>query len=160
MNSLNSQESPNYQSFGDQLVIEQALKILSARLRQPGEVMNSPSTVKNYLILKMADLENEVFSVLFLDTQHCLIAVEEMFHGTLSRTRVYPREVVKRALAHNASAVILAHNHPSGFADPSTADARLTDNLKQALELIDVKTLDHIVIAGVNTVSFAERGWL
>ena len=160
MNSVKSQECPNYQVFGDQIVIEQALKILSARLRQPGDAMNSPATVKNYLTLKMAALEHEVFSVLFLDTQHRLIALEEMFHGTLSRASVYPREVVKRALAHNASAVILAHNHPSGFAEPSTADTRLTDNLKQALELIDVKTLDHLVIAGVNTVSFAERGWL
>jgi len=96
--------------------------------------------------------------VLFLDSQHRLLVAEELFRGTLTQTSVYPREVVKAALAHNAAAVILAHNHPSGVAEPSRADELLTQSLKQALALVDVRTLDHFVVAGNRVVSFAERG--
>jgi DNA repair protein RadC len=104
--------------------------------------------------------QQEVFLVLFLDTQHRVIAPEELFHGTLGQTSVYPREVVKRALAHNAAAVILAHNHPSGVAEPSQSDRLLTDALKQALAMVDVRMLDHFVVAGATTLSFAEKGLL
>jgi len=119
---------------------------------------NSPSVVKDYLRLVLGGRQQEVFMVLFLDAQHRLIAAEELFHGTLTQTSVYPREVVKRALIHNAAAVMLSHNHPSGLAEPSSADRSLTDALKQALGLVDVRVLDHIVIGEQEALSFAERG--
>ena len=119
---------------------------------------NSPNVVKDYLRLVLGGRQQEVFMVLFLDAQHRLIASEEMFHGTLTQTSVYPREVVKRALIHNAAAVMLSHNHPSGLAEPSSADRMLTDALKQALGLVDVRVLDHIVIGEQEALSFAERG--
>jgi DNA repair protein RadC len=119
---------------------------------------NSPSVVKDYLRLVLGGRQQEVFMVLFLDAQHRLIASEEMFHGTLTQTSVYPREVVKRALIHNAAAVMLSHNHPSGMSEPSNSDRMLTDALKQALGLVDVRVLDHIVIGEQEALSFAERG--
>jgi DNA repair protein RadC len=122
--------------------------------------MDSPQTVRSYLCLALARRGHEIFAVLFLDAQHRLIACEEMFRGTLTQTSVYPREVVKHALAHNCAAVILAHNHPSGVAEPSRADEALTRALQSALALIDVRVLDHIVVAGASSVSFAERGLL
>jgi len=123
-------------------------------------VFESPQSVKDYLQLQLADKPHEVFAVLFLDAQHRLVAFEEMFRGTLSQTSVYPREVVKRALALNAGAAILAHNHPSGVAEPSRADEALTQALKSALALVDVRVLDHMVVARGGVVSFAERGLL
>ena len=120
----------------------------------------SRRAVRDYLQLLLAGRQQEVFLVLFLDTQHRVIAAEELFHGTLSQTSVYPREVVKRALAHNAAAVILAHNHPSGVAEPSQADQLLTSALKQALGLVDVCVLDHFVVATGQTLSFAEKGMI
>ncbi len=119
---------------------------------------NSPNVVKDYLRLVLGGRQQEVFMVLFLDAQHRLIASEEMFHGTLTQTSVYPREVVKRALIHNAAAVMLSHNHPSGMSEPSSSDRMLTDALKQALGLVDVRVLDHIVIGEQEALSFAERG--
>lgn len=119
---------------------------------------NSPNVVKDYLRLVLGGRQQEVFMVLFLDAQHRLIASEEMFHGTLTQTSVYPREVVKRALIHNAAAVMLSHNHPSGMSEPSNSDRMLTDALKQALGLVDVRVLDHIVIGEQEALSFAERG--
>lgn len=119
---------------------------------------NSPSVVKDYLRLVLGGRQQEVFLVLFLDAQHRLIAAEELFHGTLTQTSVYPREVVKRALIHNAAAVMLSHNHPSGLAEPSSTDRSLTEALKQALGLVDVRVLDHIVIGEQEALSFAERG--
>lgn len=116
--------------------------------------------VKDYLRTKLAGLEHEVFAVLFLDSQHGLIEYVEMFRGTLNATAVYPREVVKAALLRNAAAVILSHNHPSGNSEPSQADKLLTQRLKEALALVDVHTLDHIVVGGEATASFAERGLL
>lgn len=118
----------------------------------------SPQSVRDYLRLHFAGQEYESFVVLFLDAQNRLIAAEELFRGTLTQTSVYPREVVKAALRANAGAVILAHNHPSGVAEPSRADEMLTSNLKQALSLVDVKVLDHFIVAGASTLSFAERG--
>jgi len=122
--------------------------------------MNSPQKVRDHLRIALANKGHEVFAVLFLDAQHRLIACEEMFRGTLTQTSVYPREVVKQALRHNCAAVILAHNHPSGVAEPSRADEALTRALQGALALIDVRVLDHIVVAGASSVSFAERGLL
>ena len=118
----------------------------------------SPDAVRDYLKLSLASLPYEVFMALFLDSQNRLLAACELFRGTLSQTSVYPREVVKSALAHNAAGVILAHNHPSGVAEPSRADELLTSSLKQALALVDIRTLDHLIVAGPRVVSFAERG--
>lgn len=120
----------------------------------------SPQAVKDYLRLHLAALPHEMFAVLFLDVRHRLIALEELFRGTLTHTSVYPREVVRRAMAHNAAAVILAHNHPSGHAEPSRADQQLTRGLVQALQLVDVRVLDHLVVGRGEVVSFAERGLL
>lgn len=121
-------------------------------------ILTTPQSVRDYLRLHFAGQEHESFVVLFLDAQNRLIAAKEMFRGTLTQTSVYPREIVKEALRQNAGAAIFSHNHPSGVAEPSRADELLTSNLKQALALIDVKVLDHFVVAGVATISFAERG--
>lgn len=127
---------------------------------QERDVLDSPAQVREYLGIMLGKRDHEVFMALFLDAQHRVIAPEEMFRGTLTQTSVYPREVVKRALAMNAAAVIFAHNHPSGIAEPSRSDELLTQALKTALALVDVRVLDHIVIAGSNAISFAERGLL
>jgi DNA repair protein RadC len=140
-----------------QAVLELSRRALKEELHR-GDALNSPRMVRDYLQLLLGGRHQEVFLVLFLDTQHRVIASEELFHGTLSQTSVYPREVVKRALAHNAAAVILAHNHPSGVAEPSQSDKLLTDALKQALSLVDVRVLDHFVVAAGQTLSFAEKG--
>jgi DNA repair protein RadC len=140
-------------------VLELARRALAQAL-QARPVFESPTQVKDYLRLKLAALPHEVFAVLFLDAQHRLLAMEELFRGTLTRTSVYPREVVKRALALNAAAVMLAHNHPSGVAEPSKADEYLTQTLQSALGLVDVRVLDHFVVAREQVVSFAERGLL
>ncbi len=125
---------------------------------QRGASFTSPAAVKEYLRAKLAGFEHEVFAMLFLDTQHRLIEYVEMFHGTIDSASVYPREVVKEALRLNAAAVIVSHNHPSGNPEPSAADRALTLQLKSALALVDVRTLDHIIVAGSLTTSFAERG--
>ena len=124
------------------------------------DVLGSPAAVRDYLRLRLASLPHEVFLVLLLDAQNRLIVAEELFRGSLTQTSVYPREVVKLALAHNAAAAIFAHNHPSGLAEPSRADELLTRALKDALALVDVKVLDHFLIAGSGVMSFAERGLL
>jgi len=142
-----------------QAVLEMSRRALQETL-QRGDALNSPRAVRDYLQLLLGGRQQEVFVVLFLDTQHRVIATEELFHGTLSQTSVYPREVVKRALALNAAAVILAHNHPSGVAEPSSADELITGVLKQALALVDVHVLDHFIVATGATLSFAERGLL
>ncbi len=123
-----------------------------------GATLTSPDAVRDFLRLTLSAREHEVFLVLFLDSQHRLLVADEVFRGTLAQTSVYPREIVKAALAHNAAAVILAHNHPSGVAEPSRADELLTQSLKSALALVDVRTLDHFVVAGAEVISFAERG--
>ena len=139
--------------------IKVALQILDTRMRS-GPLLASPTAVRDYLRLSLHDRGHEVFVCIFLDSQHRVIACDELFRGTLAQTRVYPREVVKAALAHNAAAVIFAHNHPSGVAEPSRADELLTQSLKQALALVDIRSLDHFVVAGSAVVSFAERGLL
>lgn len=140
-------------------VLSQARRVLSRRVRR-GATMSSPQAVKDHLRLEIGALEHEVFCVLFLDAQHRIIVLKQMFRGTVTQTSVYPREVVKEALAQNAAAVILAHNHPSGAPEPSRADEYLTQTLKTALALVDVRVLDHLVVGGGDVVSFAERGLL
>lgn len=142
-----------------QAVLELARRALREELVKT-QLLNSPAEVRKYLRLSMAQLPYEVFAVLFLDAQHRLIVYEEMFRGTLTQTSVHPREVARRALELNSAAVVLAHNHPSGVAEPSRSDEMLTRALKSALELVDVKVLDHLIVAGSSTVSFAERGLL
>ncbi|HEY7903961.1 MAG TPA: DNA repair protein RadC [Casimicrobiaceae bacterium] len=141
--------------------IRAAVEIVRRALRESlarGAALSSPEAVRDYLRLVLAARPVEVFIGLFLDTQHRLIAADELFHGTLAQTSVFPREVVKAALGYNAAAVIFAHNHPSGVAEPSRADELLTQSLKSALSLVDVRTLDHFVVAGPTVLSFAERG--
>jgi DNA repair protein RadC len=139
--------------------IELARRLLREEMTL-GSALTSPEAVRDYLRLTLASLPYEAFVVLFLDSQHRLLSADELFRGTLAQTSVYPREIVKAALARNAAAVIFAHNHPSGVAEPSRADELLTQALKQALALVDVRTLDHFVVAGHRVVSFAERGLL
>jgi DNA repair protein RadC len=138
-------------------VLQHARRVLSERVRR-GASMSSPQAVKDHLRVHLGALEHEVFCVLFLDAQHRIIELRQMFRGTVSQAAVYPREVVKEALALNAAAVVLSHNHPSGSAEPSRADEFLTQTLKTALALVDVRVLDHFVVAGADCVSFAERG--
>jgi DNA repair protein RadC len=142
-----------------QAIFEMSRRALNEQLQQR-DVFKSPQQVRDYLVLKLGGLTREVFLVLFLDTQNHLVATEEMFVGTLTQTSVYPREVLKRALHHNAASVIFAHNHPSGIAKQSQADELLTKELKQALALVDVRVLDHFIVAGNNTLSFSEKGLL
>jgi DNA repair protein RadC len=139
--------------------IELARRSLGAQM-SAGSALTSPGSVRDFLRLSLGALEHEVFVCLFLDAQHRVTRSEELFRGTLTQTSVYPREVVKHALAANAAAVIFAHNHPSGVAQPSQADELLTRNLKEALALVDVKVLDHFIVAGNQAISFAERGLL
>lgn len=134
-----------------------ARELLAEELR-PGEAFRSTYAVSDYLKLHFAGQTHESFAVLFLDAHLTLLAFEDLFRGTLTHTSIYPREVLKRALQHNAAAVILAHNHPSGDVEPSAADRALTDELKHALAHIDVRVLDHFVVAGNRAVSMAERG--
>jgi len=140
-------------------IIEQAIAILLRRAHRSG-TLSSPDACRDYWRVALSGKEYEVFCAAYLDSQNRLIAQEELFRGTLAQTAVYPREVVKAALQHNAAAVIFAHNHPSGVAEPSRADEHLTQALKHALALIDVRVLDHFVIAGSKSTSFAERGLL
>ena len=138
-------------------VLSQAWDVLADRVK-PGVTLSSPQDVKDYLRLAIGMLEHEVFCVVFLDSQHRIIELRQMFRGTVTQTSVYPREVVKESLELNAAAVILAHNHPSGAADPSRADEYLTQTLKSALALVGVRVLDHLVVVGADVCSFAERG--
>jgi len=151
-----NQETGAYLSDDD--VIKMAVSIINHRFGLKRASLNSPSMVRDYLQLTLTGKEHEVFACVFIDAQNRVIAVEELFRGTLTQTSVYPREVVKSALHHNCAAVILAHNHPSGVAEPSHADQCLTTSLKQALAMVDVKVLDHFIIAGGSALSFAERG--
>ena len=134
-------------------------RALTEQLQQ-SDLMSSPKQVCDYLMLKLGQLKREVFMVLFLDTQNRLIASEELFSGTLTQASVYPREVIKRALYHNAASVIFAHNHPSGLAKQSEADEALTKHLVSALALVDIQVLDHVIVAGNQSLSFKEQGLL
>jgi len=140
-----------------QAVLELARRHLGEALAR-GDALKNPADTRRYLSARLRDYPHEVFACLFLDTRHRLICYEELFQGTIDGASVHPREVVRRALHHNAAAVILCHNHPSGVAEPSDADRRITHRLQQALGLIDVRVLDHIVVSAGDEVSMAERG--
>ena len=147
-------------SLADDRTIAAALRILEARFTRVGPIFDSPQSVKDYCRLELGGLEHEVFGCMFLDSQHRMIEFRRMFTGTLTMTSVYPREVVKAALAVNAGSVIFTHNHPSGSTEPSRADEYLTSTLKTALALIDVRVIDHMVVSATGCTSFAERGLL
>ncbi|WP_221793754.1 RadC family protein [Oceanobacter mangrovi] len=142
-----------------QAVLEMARRHLAEQL-QRGDALTSPELTRQYLAARIRDRDYEVFVVLFLDNQNRVIKYEEVFRGTIDGAAVYPREVLKQALACSAAAVILAHNHPSGVAEPSRADRHITERLQQALGLVDIRVLDHLVIGDGECVSFAERGWI
>lgn len=142
-----------------QAVLEMAKRHFAETLNK-GDIFSQPEHVKRYLLSQLRHQQREVFAVLLLDSQHQLIQYQELFFGTINTASVYPREVVKTALAHNASALILAHNHPSGSSEASHADRHITDTLVKALQLVDVKILDHFIVGDGNTLSFAEKGWM
>ncbi|UAN16674.1 RadC family protein [Enterobacter asburiae] len=144
----------------DQQTVREALTLLERQLREPGAPFTSSHAVRDWLRLQLASLEREEFTALFLDNQHRLIAHETLFTGTINHTQVHPREVVKSGLKHNCAAVIVAHCHPSGLAEPSNADRQVTTRIQQALELVDIRLLDHLVVGGMDIISFTERGWL
>lgn len=144
----------------EQRIINLALQLLEKQIKVRPYSFTSSTQTRDYLRLQLEQLEREVFMVLYLDNQHRLISSDVTALGTISETSVYPREIVKEALAFNAAAVIVAHNHPSGIAEPSLADRSITNKLKEVLSLIDIKVLDHFVIGHGELVSFAERGWL
>ena len=142
-------------------IIAEAKQLLYKRMTdRKYDEFSCPGAVKDYLRLHLAERKREIFYCLFLDSQHRLLEDRELFKGTIDGCSVYPREVVKAALEVNAAAVILAHNHPSGVAEPSTADRQITDRLQNALALIDVRVLDHFVVGDQEVISFAERGWI
>jgi DNA repair protein RadC len=141
-------------------LIHFASNVIAEHIGTPGEAIANPAATRRYLRLQLAREEQEIFAALFLDSQHRVIAFEKLFFGTLDGASVYPREVVKRSLTLNAAAVIFAHNHPSGVPEPSTADRQITRRLTDALALVDIRVLDHIIIGGNDAVSFAERGLL
>ncbi len=141
----------------DQQKVREALILLECQLREPGASFTSSHAVRDWLRLQLASLEREEFTALFLDNQHRLIAHETLFTGTIN---LHPREVVKAGLKHNCAAVIVAHCHPSGVAEPSNADRQVTTRIQQALGLVDIRLLDHLVVGGMEIVSFSERGWL
>ncbi|WP_127958521.1 RadC family protein [Serratia microhaemolytica] len=149
-----------YYQDHEQKIITQAISLLESRLQTCEIQFTHSGTVRRYLRLHLEGLEREIFFVMYLDNQHRLIAGETVFTGTLNSVNVYPREIVKQVLFYNAGAVIFAHNHPSGVAEPSQADRQVTDRLKQALSLIDVPVLDHMVIGHGQIVSFADQGLL
>ncbi len=140
-------------------IIAAARRAMTRRVHR-GTAMSSPRAVREFLAVKLGTLEHEIFSVLLLDTRHRLIEYVELFRGTINGASVHPREVVKLALARNAAALVLAHPHPSGSPEPSQADELITQRLKEALALVDIAVLDHVIVAGGETVSFAERGML
>lgn len=142
-----------------QAVLAMSERHLAEALRQ-GEALTSSSSAARYLSARLRDRQRETFALLLLDTQHRVLAYEELFEGTLDSASVHPREVVKCVLRHNAAALILAHNHPSGVSEPSVADRRITERLQEAMALIDVRVLDHLVVGEGQPLSFAERGWL
>ncbi|KAF1366685.1 RadC family protein [Yokenella regensburgei] len=160
MNTTNSLSVVTELTPATQRAIKRALTLLESQLREPGMPFTSSSSVRDWLRLQMALLEREEFRLLWLDNQNRLIAYETLFKGTINSTEVHPREVVKSGLKHNAAAAVLAHNHPSGLAEPSHADRQITERLKNALTLVDIRLLDHLVVGGIDVVSFAERGWL
>ncbi|HHF0519490.1 DNA repair protein RadC [Vibrio alginolyticus] len=156
MRTQNTQHDYPFKTSELNELLERAAEALATKYKREGTFTN-PTNVKEYLKLKLGVHDREVFAVMFLDNQHQLISFEELFFGTIDAASIYPREVLKTALNHNAAAVIFAHNHPSGIAEPSQADKRITQRLIDALKLVDIRVLDHIVV-GEDCVSFAEKG--
>ena len=156
---MKSEDTPVY-GDKDDAIVAKALLILERRLKRPGFFVDSSKTIKEFATLKLAELEREVFAVFWLNAQNQLMEYQELFVGSLTQASVYPREVVKAGLKVNAAAAIFAHNHPSGTCEPSRADELLTAELKRALEIVEIKVLDHIVVGDINTTSFAEKGLL
>lgn len=152
-------EQEQYLPATPEQILEIARRVVDLQVRD-GILFSSPAVVKSFLGTKLAGYEREVFVMLSLDTRHRFLDFVELFHGTIDGAEVHAREVVKRALKCNAAAVIIAHNHPSGDAEPSAADRAVTARLKQALALVDIRLLDHFVVGGSNVVSLAERGWV
>ena len=144
----------------EQEILDEARAIARRRMLRKGAVMNNPDKARDALERMLGHKPNECFAVLFLDQRHRVVAYRELFHGTINGTSVHPRVVAQAALAENAAAVILAHNHPSGVAEPSAADRSITRRLEQALNLFDIQVLDHVVVGWGETVSFRENGWL
>ena len=155
---VRDESTRRYRPAAESEILHHAADLLAPRVI--GQILTSPEATRDFLRTKLAGLEHEVFCCLFLDQRHRVLAFEELFRGTIAGTAIYPREVVKRALAHNAAAVILVHNHPSGVPDPSRADEVLTARLKDALSLVEVRVLDHLVVGREGIVSFSERGLL
>ena len=155
------QYHPRPLSDSEESTINEALAIMERKLSLPGdESFTSPTMTKEFLTLKLAGYQREVFAVMFMDNRHRLLSFEELFFGTIDGAQVHPREVVRRALQLNAAAVILAHNHPSGVTEPSRADESITQRIKEALSLMEVRLLDHMIVGGPQVTSFAERGML
>ena len=140
-------------------VVKLALAVLSSRYR-PGRAFTAPADIEGFLRLKLTGRRNEVFGIIYLDTRHRLIEIEELFNGTVDGAAVYPRVVVQQALEHNAAALVCFHNHPSGVAEPSEADRTISQKLSRALALIDVRLLDHLLVTDGAFVSLADRGWI
>ncbi|MCC5517979.1 MULTISPECIES: RadC family protein [Vibrio] len=158
MRNANNQHDYPFKTSELNELLERAADALAAKYKREGTFTN-PTNVKEYLKLKLGAHDREVFAVMFLDNQHQLISFEKLFFGTIDAASIYPREVLKAALNHNAAAVVFSHNHPSGIAEPSQADRRITQRLVDALKLVDIRVLDHIVV-GEDCVSFAEKGWV
>lgn len=148
-----------HNGISESQILAWAESILEARFKRSNYI-TSPNHTREYLNVTLADKEREVFCMIYLDSQHGIIDFEILFHGTINSASVYPREVVKSALKHNAAAVILAHNHPSGSPEPSRADRQITDQIVTALKTVDIKVLDHLIVGGAQSISFAERGLL
>lgn len=144
----------------DDIILKQALNILKSRLHTATVIIGSSVVVEQYLTHKLALEEREIFGVIWLNVKNGVIAYEEIFFGSLTQSAVYPREVIKSALKHNAASAILFHNHPSGSPSPSRADRELTERLKLALDAIDIRVLDHVIVGGTQSMSFAEHGEL
>lgn len=142
----------------EQEIIDKAKEILQLRLKQPNAYFSGSQEVKDFLTLKYGELEHESFNVMFLDTRHGLIELKEMFRGTVNASPVYHREILKTAMEFNAAALVLSHNHPSQNCEPSYSDIKITDGLKRLLKVVDVEVLDHIIVGGTQTYSFAEHG--
>ncbi len=149
-----------HRQSGEEALLVAAMDVLERRFRRSGSAVDSPRQGAEYFRMKLASLGREVFAVAYLDHHYRVLATEVLFAGTLNQCVVHPREVIKQGLGYNAAALLCAHNHPSGLAEPSEADRQLTQKLKEALALVDIRLLDHFVIGGTRWVSFADQGWL
>lgn len=156
---IKSENATEYATVAEDRIIKDAISILERRMAR-GPAFTSPDAVKEFLVVKYCERQSEMFGVIYLDNRHRVLAHEELFQGTIDGASVYPREVVRQVLHHNAAAVVLFHNHPSGVGEPSRADETITRRLQETLGLIDVRVLDHLIVGGTEVVSFAERGLL